>query len=118
MLLVRRRRPEGELVWQFPAGKIEPGETVQQAAAREVAEETGVTVVTMTFIGERVHPKTGRHMHYVGCRTFYGDAIVGDEEEIAEAAWVAHNDIPEYVPYGLFEPVQAWLDEELARADA
>lgn len=115
VLLVRRRHPEDELVWQFPAGKIEPGETVQQATAREVAEETGLEVVMHTVIGERVHPMTGRHVYYVGCWVFYGDAVVGDEEEIAEIAWVTREQISEYVPYGLYGPVQAWLDVELQR---
>jgi 8-oxo-dGTP diphosphatase len=43
VLLIRRAVPEGELVWQLPAGKIEPGEDALAAAARETFEETGLT---------------------------------------------------------------------------
>ena len=114
VLMVRRRVKEGELSWQFPAGGIEPGETAEQAAVRETAEETGLTVEAIKLLGERIHPKTGRAMSYTACRVLEGDAHVGDEDEIAEIAWVAHGEIAEYVPYGLFEPVQDWLDEELA----
>ena len=42
VLLVRRRVAEGSLSWQLPAGKVEPGETVQEAAVREARDEAGV----------------------------------------------------------------------------
>lgn len=113
VLMVRRRVSEGELMWQFPAGAIEDGETPEEAAVRETLEETGLTVEAAKLLGERVHPKTGRLMSYTACDVLNGYAIVGDVEEIAEVAWVAHGDLPTYVPYGLFEPVQAYLDEAL-----
>lgn len=110
VLMVRRRISEGELMWQFPAGGIEAGETPEEAAARETAEETGLTVEPVKTLGDRVHPKTGRLMHYVACTPVGGEAHVADEDELAEVAWVAHGEIPEYVPYGLFGPVQEYLD--------
>lgn len=60
VLMVRRNVKEGSLSWQFPAGEVEPGETNEQAAAREAEEETGVTVRPTQLLGERVHPNTGR----------------------------------------------------------
>lgn len=115
VLMVRRRISEGELMWQFPAGGIEDGETPEEAAARETAEETGLTVEPVKVLGDRVHPKTGRLMHYVACEPVDGEAHVADEEELAEVAWVAHGEIGDYVPYGLFEPVQEYLDGALPR---
>ena len=44
VLLVRRANQPDAGKWAFPGGKIEPGEPVQAAAAREVVEETGVVV--------------------------------------------------------------------------
>lgn len=113
VLLIRRRVPEGDLVWQFPAGKVEPGESVEQAAVRETAEETGLTVEAVRLLGERVHPKTGRLMSYTAARVLEGEARVADDEELDAVAWVAHSEIADYVPYGLFAPVQEYLDEAL-----
>ncbi|MEV7269785.1 NUDIX hydrolase [Streptomyces bacillaris] len=114
VLMVRRRVSEGQLSWQFPAGEVEPGEEREAAAVRETREEVGLTVEAVKLLGERVHPKTGRLMSYTACQILGGTAHVADTEELAELAWVALGDIPEYVPYGLFEPVQDYLDGALS----
>jgi 8-oxo-dGTP diphosphatase len=113
VLMVRRRVKEGELSWQFPAGQVEPGETPEQAAVRETSEEVGLAVKASKFLGQRVHPKTGRTMCYVACDVVSGEATVADEEELDSFAWVEHGQLPEYVPYGLWEPVQQHLDTVL-----
>ncbi|MBC9724967.1 NUDIX hydrolase [Streptomyces sp. TRM68367] len=115
VLMVRRRVAEGQLSWQFPAGEIEPGESREEAAVRETGEEVGMKVTALKLLGERVHPKTGRSMSYVACAVESGTPYVADDEELAEVAWVRHAQIPEYVPYGLFEPVQAYLDAALGQ---
>src|SRR5690348_5237011 len=114
VLLVRRRVREGELFWQFPAGEVELGDTREEAAVRETREETGLSVTVVRALGERVHPSTGRLMSYTACAVVDGTAHVADTEELAELAWAALGEIPRYVPYGLFEPVQRYLDEALS----
>ena len=101
-LMIRRKEREGKLLWAFPGGGIEAGETPEQAAVRETAEEVGLEVKAISTLGARVHPQTGRHMTYVACEVISGDALVGDEEEIAAVAWVGHGEIAENVPCLLY----------------
>ncbi|MFE4371836.1 NUDIX hydrolase [Streptomyces sp. NPDC056835] len=113
VLLVRRRVSEGKLSWQFPAGEVELGEAREDAAVRETQEETGLVVGAVKLLGERIHPATDRLMSYTACEVLGGAAHVADADELAELAWVTHAEIPQYVPYGLFEPVQHYLDATL-----
>jgi 8-oxo-dGTP diphosphatase len=115
VLMVQRRVKEGELSWQFPAGEVEVGESPEEAAVRETAEEVGLVVRATRLLGERVHPKTGRQMSYAACKVVSGTATVVDTEELAELAWITHEQIAAFVPYGLFQPVQAYLDTEMRR---
>lgn len=108
-LLVQRAVSEGALSWQFPAGEVEAGESSQDAAVRETAEEAGLTVVVKALLGERVHPATGRTMVYFACEVIDGEAHAAAPDEVAAVAWCALNEIPAYVPYGFYEPVQQHL---------
>ena len=113
VLMVRRQVKEGALSWQFPAGQVEPGESVEEAAVRETREETAVIVRATRHHGDRVHPNTGRTMHYVACELLSGTAEVADKEELAEVAWCDRATLATNVPYPLFAPVQEHLDASL-----
>lgn len=56
-LFIQRRPDDGLLggLWEFPGGKIEPGESPEQAAVREVAEETGLRVRLLESAGTVNH---------------------------------------------------------------
>ena len=114
VLLVQRKVKEGQLSWQFPAGEVEPGETLEEAAARETVEETGLTVSPVQLLGERIHPKTGRRMAYVACDIISGTAHVADEDELADLAWVKPAEFSTFVPYGFAPVVQDYLESTLA----
>jgi len=50
--LVRRDRPRKAGLWSFPGGRLEPGETPEAAARRELAEETGLSVGDLVPLGD------------------------------------------------------------------
>ena len=104
--------------WTFIAGEVEPGERPEDAAVREVKEETGLRVAAGEVIGERTHPKTGRKMIYMAARPTHGtDVFVGDSEELAEVRWVGLTEADELMKaYGMFEPVREYLARELGGA--
>lgn len=109
LLLVQRRVSERSLSWQFTAGAVEPGETFEEAAVREAAEEVGLTVKSVKVLGERVHPNTGRLMGYVACDVVSGEAHVADTDELADLTWATPDQFAEYVPYGFAPMVQGHL---------
>lgn len=51
LLLLKSKGKFGEGFWNAPGGKVEPGETPQQAAKREVLEETGLSIVDARYAG-------------------------------------------------------------------
>ena len=58
--IVRQFRPCVEdYTWEFPAGTLDPGDTPEIAARREVLEETGLQLTELTYLGN-FHPDTGR----------------------------------------------------------
>lgn len=91
------RRNDGKPPWTFIAGEVEPGESIADAAVREVKEETGLRVrAGDQEIGRRVHPKTGRTMIYLPCTPVDGtDVFVGDEDELAEVRWASLAEVDE-----------------------
>ncbi len=108
------RRNDGKPPWTFIAGEIEPGEQPEDAAVREVKEETGLEVRAGRVIGERDHPATGRHMIYLAAKPAGRSTriAVGDEAELAEVRWVSLAEADELLA-GMFDPVRGHLAREL-----
>lgn len=111
-VLVTRRR-DGKPPWGFVTGEIEPGELPEDAAVREVKEETSLEVRTGEILGERDHPRLGRHLVYMAARPVRGTkVIVGDESELAEVKWVSLEEALQLLP-DMFGPVRDYLEREV-----
>ena len=98
ILLVRRARDPGRGRYSLPGGRVEWGETLQQALHREVAEETGLTIAIIGLAGIReVLPASGGG-HFVvlsyAARWTGGEVVLNDEHEGYE--WVAPDDAPTF----------------------
>jgi 8-oxo-dGTP diphosphatase len=104
-------RKDGRPPWGFVTGEIEPDELPEDAAVREVKEETGLEVRAGEIIGERDHPQTGRHMIYMAARPVRGTKVfVGDEAELAEVRWASVGETVELMP-SMFGPVREYLEQ-------
>jgi len=93
VLLARRARGPAAGLWSLPGGKVEPGETLESAAVRELGEEVGVAADMVAVVGTREvirHDAEGRLIaHFVvvahAARWRSGEPQAGPEA--AEVGW-------------------------------
>lgn len=112
------KRVDGKPPWTFIAGEVEPGETVFDAAGREVKEEAGCVVRMGRIIGQRIHPKTGRLMIYIRAVPTHGTKVInGDEAELSDVRWLSMDEASDLMP-DMYGPVREYLTGELGRADS
>lgn len=93
LLMVRRARDPGRGLWSLPGGRVERGELLEEAVAREVREETGVEVTVGTLAG--IFEVVG-DPHYVVLDFLAepaSDAPPRAAQDAAEARWVPLDDV-------------------------
>ncbi len=102
VLLVRRGEPPMRDIWAFPGGRVEFGESLAAAAAREVMEETAITVDVDGAIDQAeilIRNDAGAvERHYV-LIVFAGTWLAGEPvagDDAAEARWVDVADLAQF----------------------
>ena len=85
VLLLQAQDPArpGDLHWVSVGGAVDPGETHEQAALRELAEETGIEADPATIvgpIGTGIHPFSWAGVDYISHSTFFAIPMAGDVE--------------------------------------
>lgn len=96
-ILIDRRRPEGILggLWEFPGGKIEPGETIEDCIKREICEEIGIAIEVgehlITIDYTYTHLRVTLTVHH--CRHLTG---IPQPLECDEIRWVTLDEIDQF----------------------
>ena len=107
--LVLRSVPEGNLMWQFPSGKIERGEVQKSAVVREVREETGLICQPCRKLGERWAPERPVKLHYWICDYLSGNLEVKTPREIREVRWASGKGSLNLITSDIYEPLKVFL---------
>lgn len=89
------QRPAGKrcaLLWEFPGGKIEVGETPEECLARECYEELGITIGVERFAQEVTHayPDITVNIHFYFCKLVSGDPVCIEHNDIQ---WFALDEV-------------------------
>jgi 8-oxo-dGTP diphosphatase len=99
VLLVKRGTPPSEGLWAIPGGRLELGETLQQAAEREILEETGVVIRALdpVFTFDVIEKtKAGEILFHYVIVDLAADYISGEPEagdDAHEARWVSADEL-------------------------
>lgn len=101
VLLIKRGRPPHAGQWAIPGGRIKLGESLQQAAEREILEETGIQIKAgkPVFAFDLLqHNNDGQcQLHYVivdlAAEYLHGEPVAGDDA--ADARWVSAGELAE-----------------------
>lgn len=111
ILLMRKKRGLGEGKINGPGGKLDPGETIEHCAIREVQEELCITPGPLTYHGENCFQFTDGysiHVHVYSADSYQGTPTETDE---AIPLWFALDDIPYHE---MWEDDDLWLPMMLA----
>lgn len=90
--LLARRRDIG--LWNLPGGGLEVGETVEEGLAREVWEETGVTIRVVRLVGVYSKPQKREVVLTFLCK-LTGEQEPGVSEEVSEVGWFRPDRLPD-----------------------
>jgi ADP-ribose pyrophosphatase YjhB (NUDIX family) len=91
LVLLERRSDCG--MWGLPGGRIEPGETVEAAARREVFEETGLEVRITRLLGVYSDPADGRIVRYSATDLIHLVDVVVEAEIVSGTLVLSHESV-------------------------
>jgi 8-oxo-dGTP diphosphatase len=93
VLLIQRGRPPFEGSWSFPGGRVKAGETLEAAARRELAEETGLKVKALHFVRPVEIILPGHHIALMLFTGFYESGQATAMDDAQDVRWVRLENI-------------------------
>lgn len=108
VLLIKRGVPEGDLLWQFPGGKVENNEDPDHAACREVLEETNIKCTVINSLGTRIIESRNVKVHYFACKYQTGE-IKCKTGEVDDVKWIKPNELKKFITTDLHSTVSEFL---------
>jgi ADP-ribose pyrophosphatase YjhB (NUDIX family) len=112
LLVVRRGRSPGRGLWSVPGGRVERGESLEDAVVREVAEETGLAVRAGSVVGrvERAAPVNGVYViDDLRCELLDPPSALRAGDDADEARWVSRSELERLACVDLLvETLEGW----------
>jgi mutator protein MutT len=109
-ILITRRLDHVHLagLWEFPGGKVEPGESLEAALLREIREELGVQIAVgpEIFTIEHDYPTKSVRLHFFDCSVVQGEPQALD---VSDLRWVTRTQLADFE----FPPADAELIQKL-----
>lgn len=93
--------------WTWPGGKVDRGETLEEAARRELREESGLDSISLTEVGSKEYNWEGKRdtVHFYQGESSSSDLTV-DGQEIIDAGWFELDKLPEPLSVTVSDAVQ------------
>lgn len=108
-LLLRRAVDPGRGGWDLPAGYLEPGESTEEAACRETAEEAGFEVELVELIGIYTSRPANAVSAVYLARPAGAEASVKPDAESDDHAWVTRRQVADWLPRMAFRSMATAL---------
>lgn len=99
VLLVKRKDPPAQGQWAIPGGRIQLGETLQVAAEREIAEETGILIrakepiYTFDIIVRDREDHIRYHYVIIDLAAEYVGGALSPDDDASDAAWLTAHEL-------------------------
>lgn len=115
-LLLRRSKSSKSNAgkWDFPGGKVDPGENFDKALIREVVEETGLTISLIRLIGASEAETVDRRIIYIFMRGHResGEVCLSDEHD--DYAWAEHDQL---LKFDLIEQFRKFVLDQINKIE-